>query len=110
MMIGLIFIAVVVAFAFTGLIMWARYELLKEARTPSEQIQHIFEGCWNGKDVSRQAAWFRTIKHLETYGYPKEMATEARIRLLMAEEPTRSDYVVKTNGKIVKVTEKTSRQ
>lgn len=81
-------------------------------RWQTDKLLELYEEIWNGDPADRQAAWFRTIEHLRRWNYPQEMITEAEIRQIyerhQAEE--RSDYTVRSNGRIVKVTEITGRR
>lgn len=75
-----------------------------ESRTQSEQVRRIFNGCWNGKEMNREAAWIRTIAHLEAFCYPEEMILEARLHLYFLKEARRKDYTISSNGRLVKIT------
>lgn len=107
-----IIVLVAVAGAFFVMANWEDVKAAADAekgRIYSERIEEIFYQIWNGEEVSRAAAWYRTVEHLRHGDYPHEMVTEAEMRLLMLEQGRangrRSDYTVNSNGRLVHITE-----
>lgn len=75
-----------------------------DGRESTRQIEQIFEGCWNGEEVDRAAAWHRTIVHLKNFDYSPVMVREAELRLYFLEhEHSERHYAVNRNGRVVKI-------